>query len=384
MRDEKGNFIARQLPVLQIQLVFRDGVERGGRLVKHQDGRVLVYRFGEQQLLLFPARKIHRVGINVAAQTRLQPRRQGADLIGDARLFERGKKAVFFPAAFGREVFGQRHRQEAALLEYDGKKVEAVLVVPAAHAVYQNRPVVWRVQPAQKFYDRRFARAVFPDNRNVLSGAHGKGQVAHRGRVGAGIGKGNVGKRNRVNRARFGGGLWLRRVLLHIGAVRRAVHAAALQPCIGRDQPHRPVGKAGQDAEIEKKIRNGQRVLRGQIHQIQIRHALAHKVQQRPRAACGRRHAQIGGNRALRLGKHGGKRTDAIGGKAVDFDFLGGCAVFGKRVKIIELLGKTRERPGGVLLPAAEAAQQEKLAGAGQKHQRNHPEADAVQQRAGR
>ena len=56
--DEDGSLVTDELVELGIDLKLRDGIERRGRLVEHDDGRVLIQRAGYRDLLLFAAGEI--------------------------------------------------------------------------------------------------------------------------------------------------------------------------------------------------------------------------------------------------------------------------------------------------------------------------------------
>ena len=55
--DEYGCLVTDELVEFGVDLKLRDGIERRGRLVEHDDGRVLIQRAGNRDLLLFAPEK---------------------------------------------------------------------------------------------------------------------------------------------------------------------------------------------------------------------------------------------------------------------------------------------------------------------------------------
>ena len=71
--NEEGGFPRRQIPVLQIQFIFRNGIKRRSRFVQNQDRSIFVQGTRQQKLLLLPSRQLAGIFIDIFDQRRVQP-----------------------------------------------------------------------------------------------------------------------------------------------------------------------------------------------------------------------------------------------------------------------------------------------------------------------
>ena len=129
MRNVNGGLVADHVIELFVDLRLGDGVERGGRLVENEEGRVLIERAGDGDLLPLAAGDLDAVLVKIAEEARLRPERQRFEPVAEARLFERGlgSRAVLFRR--GGHVLPERERQQLKVLEYNGEHVHILSVI---------------------------------------------------------------------------------------------------------------------------------------------------------------------------------------------------------------------------------------------------------------
>ena len=68
VRNEYGRFIAHNFVEIRVHFGFGHGIERGGRLIEHDEGRVLIERAGQRDFLRLAAGNLHAFGIEVPVQ----------------------------------------------------------------------------------------------------------------------------------------------------------------------------------------------------------------------------------------------------------------------------------------------------------------------------
>ena len=76
VRNVNGGLVADHVVELFIDLRLGDRVERGGRLVENEEGRVLIERAGDGDLLPLAAGDLDAVLVKIAEEARLRPERQ--------------------------------------------------------------------------------------------------------------------------------------------------------------------------------------------------------------------------------------------------------------------------------------------------------------------
>ena len=129
VRDEHARPPHGHGGVFLIDIVLGNGVERGGRLVEQQDGRVLIERSGEHEPLHFAAGEQHAVLEHLSADVRFEIVRQRRHALREPRLFETFAHARLVDAlARLRNVFLQRRFEHRELLEHGGE--ERVVLLP--------------------------------------------------------------------------------------------------------------------------------------------------------------------------------------------------------------------------------------------------------------
>ena len=67
VRDKHAGLLADELVEFGVDFKLGDGIERGGRLVQHDDGRVFIQRARNGDLLLFPAGEVPAVLVGLLA-----------------------------------------------------------------------------------------------------------------------------------------------------------------------------------------------------------------------------------------------------------------------------------------------------------------------------
>ena len=151
-------------------------VERAGRLVEHQDRRVLQDSAGERDALALAARKL------AAA---LAGRRVVAFALGEDEFVRRGgfRRRMHFvvhrAGAPDADVFLDRAVEQAGVLEHGRDRLAQRLLRHAADvdAVDQDAAVLRRMHTLQEVDERRLAGAGRPDDGDRLAGLHLEGNV---------------------------------------------------------------------------------------------------------------------------------------------------------------------------------------------------------------
>ena len=76
MRNVNGGLVADHVVELFVDLRLGDRVERGGRLVENEEGRILIERAGDGDLLPLAAGDLDTVLVKIAEEARLRSERQ--------------------------------------------------------------------------------------------------------------------------------------------------------------------------------------------------------------------------------------------------------------------------------------------------------------------
>ena len=137
MRNVNGGLVADHVVELFVDLRLGDRVERGGRLVENEKGRVLIERAGDGDLLPLAAGDLDAVLVKIAEEARLRSERQRFEPVAEAGLRKcfLGSRAVIFRR--GGHVLPERERQQLKVLEHDGEYVHilSVIIFPNIYAI---------------------------------------------------------------------------------------------------------------------------------------------------------------------------------------------------------------------------------------------------------
>ena len=287
MRNVKGRAPGGHRAVVQVELVLGDRVERGGRLVEHDDRRVLVERAGQHQALRFAARKLHAVLVDRAADVRFAAVRQRAAALEQAGLFQRALHAGAVGAVRRlRHVVRKRGFVNRKVLKHGGEKAVVVApVVPAdVRAVQQHGAFGRVVEAADQLDQRRFAGAVQADDRELFAGRHLQADVVQRVLLRAGVAERDVLQLDRIRLC----GVRLERLAVlkaerlgrfGIGADTVEIQTEAVQLGKAREDAGHPGREAADRREVQQEFGGGQAVLQRQEQQIGVGRAVAQERQ---------------------------------------------------------------------------------------------------------
>ena len=164
-----------------IKLIFRDGVERGSRLVEHENRRVAVQRTGQKKLLLLAAGEVDRVFKHLLDHFCFALFRKLLNALPDAGLPEDAFQLIMIDILFlaQADVPFDRHGQEMIVLIDGGKEriVGIAAVFTCWNAVYQNAPGGRLVKPTEDFDTGGFASSVFADDGDLFTGIYRKAHL---------------------------------------------------------------------------------------------------------------------------------------------------------------------------------------------------------------
>ena len=203
--------------------------------------------------------------------------------------------------------------------------------------------------------------------------------------IGRGILKGHMLKHHPING--FGGQplpllcMILKRNILPVCLALLAAHLNLIDR---KAQMEHPVGKAGNDAEIENKIGHTEHTLAGQIRKVNIGDGLAHGAEQSGNAIKCYAGVGVPGIDFFNPAKGGGKRPNKIITHIVKLNILCRRAILAQLIKIIELRRRLRALIQVLPLLLRQRSLQTKLGAAGGNNQQNHPNIDLVDEYAGR
>ena len=137
VRNVDRRLVAHHVVELFVDLRLGDRVERGGRLVENEEGRVFIERAGDGDLLPLAAGDLDAVLVKIAEEARLRSERQRFEPVAEAGLPERflGSRAVIFRR--GGHVLPERKRQQLKVLEHNGEHVHIlpVIIFPNIYAI---------------------------------------------------------------------------------------------------------------------------------------------------------------------------------------------------------------------------------------------------------
>ena len=179
--DEQGGFALGHVPIAQINLVFGNGVQGGGGFVQHQHRRVLVKRPSHHHLLGLAAGEAYSLGMHLGIQLRVHALGQAVQFFPHARTAQAVLRPapVHIRAKAAGHSFCQREKRRLNILKNRGE--QPVIILPQElvhrHAVDADFAGGGPVQPAQKFHQRGFARAVHAHQRQTFPGAEGEAHV---------------------------------------------------------------------------------------------------------------------------------------------------------------------------------------------------------------
>lgn len=167
MRNVDRGFAVDKAVELAVNLILRNGVKRRCRLVKDYDRSVLVKRTGDSHFLLFAARKLNAVIVELLEHHRISALGERVYLVEKPRLAE---KLIdrFAAVLFAEEnVVLRRECKQLEVLENDRKKLHILIVVIVTdiHAVKEDFAAVGIVKTAQKLDEGRFSCAVKSDDK---------------------------------------------------------------------------------------------------------------------------------------------------------------------------------------------------------------------------
>ena len=186
--------VADDLVELLVDLHLGDRVERGGRLVEHDERRVHVERAGERDLLRLAARDLHALLVEVLVELRLEAVRKLREAVAETSLLQAGLCALGVVLHGGRHVLAEGEGEQLKVLKHDREQRDVLVVVVLADvdAVEQDRALGGVVEAAEQLDERRLARAVFADDREPLADAELHRDMAQRVVLGAGVAERNV------------------------------------------------------------------------------------------------------------------------------------------------------------------------------------------------
>ena len=120
VRDEERGPVPGHVAVLEVDLVFRDGIKRGGRLVEHQHRRVLIERPRHHQLLRLAAGKLNPILIHLLIQPGVHAAGQGVQLFPQAGPAHAGLGPGFVHvlAQIAGDSFRQREKRGLYILKH--------------------------------------------------------------------------------------------------------------------------------------------------------------------------------------------------------------------------------------------------------------------------
>ena len=190
MGDDQGRPAGRQLVEGVLDFRLRHGVQRGGRLVQNQDGRVFQEDTGNGDPLLLPAGKkrtpLAHVGVKAVGH--------GLNVIVDLRLLGRVDDLLHGGVRLAvADVFQNGvGKQEHVLLDNADVFVDASLGhVPDVQSVNGNRAGTDVVKPGDQLAQCRLTAAGGADDGDRFPGGDGQAHVVKHRQIGV-VGKGNM------------------------------------------------------------------------------------------------------------------------------------------------------------------------------------------------
>ena len=358
MADVDGRFVADDLVEFLVDLHLGDRVERGGRLVEHDDRRVLVERAGQHQALHLAARKLDAVLVERAADVRFAAVRQRAAALQQAGPFQRALHAGAVCAARRlRHIVRKRGFVDRKILKHGGKMavIVAAVVFSDVLAVQQHGALGRVIKAADQLDQRRLAGAVQADDRELFAGRYLEADVLQRVLFRAGVAERDVLQLNRVRL--FGVGLERLAVLkaerlrrLQIGADAVDFQTEAVQLGKTRENAGYPSREAADRREVQQKFRGGEAVLQRQKQQVGVGSAAAQKGQRDVREVAQKVNALLAEQKVPEHAHRGGVNVAQPAPHAEDADILEHRVAAGFGIDIIHMLGKA-----GLLLAPVEA-----------------------------
>ena len=180
--DVDGRAVAGNGVELLVDLRLGNGVKGSGGFVQNDEGRVLVKRPGNGDLLRLAAGNLHAVLGKILVKHGVQPLGHGRQPVAETRVHKgfRRPRPVVLGAA--RHIFSQRLGQELEVLKHHGENLHIVLIVVLADvdAVQENFSLLRVVQAAQKLNKGGLAAAVFANDCQPLADLELHGHIFQR------------------------------------------------------------------------------------------------------------------------------------------------------------------------------------------------------------
>ena len=132
MADIDGRLIPRNPVELAVNLRFRNRVEGGGRLIEDDEGRVLVKRPGDSDLLGLAAGNLYPILCKLPVEHGVQPAGHRGQPFAEARVDERLLRPCPIILLRPRDICAERLRDQLEVLEDDGEDAQIVAVAVLA------------------------------------------------------------------------------------------------------------------------------------------------------------------------------------------------------------------------------------------------------------
>ena len=276
--------------ILLVDVALGDGIERGGRFVQHEDGRVLIERTGQHQPLQLAAGKLLCVFIHFFHQVGVHAMGQGADLVSQAGSFQ----AVLHPRAVKafqilRHILRDARGHQGKVLVHSAQQglVRGAVIRPDVAAVQPHFAAGRVVESTQQLHQRGFARAIQAYDGQLFARRDGQIDVRKHIFFRARIAKGNVAQFQRAciarpergrrftafQRKRFG----IRPKFAYGGKLQ----ALPVQRGEGRKDARDPCGEAADGRKVQQEFCHRQFARQGLRDEIGIGYAIARQGEQR-------------------------------------------------------------------------------------------------------
>lgn len=182
MGDKYGSGVRGDLIVFFIHSAFRNGIKGRGRLVQNDAGRILIKKPCQQQLLLFPAGKVHGVGEHVSLKRRVLFHGKAADFLCKTGCFQALPQlpAVDLLLCHGAgdvAPYGQGQQIKILWNKAEGAVQFIPVVFKNGMAVDQHLALVGQEQAAHQHGQRGFSGAVQTHQRDLFPGIDLEGHM---------------------------------------------------------------------------------------------------------------------------------------------------------------------------------------------------------------
>ncbi len=168
--DINGGFISGDFVEFAVDLVFRDGIQRGGWFIQNQEGRILVKSSCKGDFLTFSAGNLHTAAIKALVKVASCAGRHGGQAFSETSLPETPDSLFVIILWSGGHILSQTEAKEAEILEDDGEDghIFVIIVFFDINPIQQDFSLRGVIQTAHQLDEGSLSTAVYPHYRQLF------------------------------------------------------------------------------------------------------------------------------------------------------------------------------------------------------------------------